>query len=203
MANYWSAFVTISHEFTVANSYRRQSMKYPKVNLGQVEAVWNKLGGEEGVARFLRNESRVVIDRHIIDLDASPFVPEGWKVEEHKQGGQFEWDPTKVALHLADGQQNGIVGTELRKLLEGQPVMNANLLDYLLKNPQLIPEDWKGKAAFFWGTVYRFDGGRLCVRYLLWNGSVWFWCRSWLVDSFVAFNPAFVLAASQDSALVP
>jgi hypothetical protein len=31
-------------------------MKYPKVELGTVEAVWNKLGGEEGVARFLRGE---------------------------------------------------------------------------------------------------------------------------------------------------
>ena len=34
-------------------------MKYPKVELGTVEAVWNKLGGEEGVARFLRGELTV------------------------------------------------------------------------------------------------------------------------------------------------
>lgn len=31
-------------------------MKYPGVTLGRVEAVWNKLGGEEGVDRFLRDE---------------------------------------------------------------------------------------------------------------------------------------------------
>lgn len=31
-------------------------MKYPDVTLGRIEAVWNKLGGEQGVDRFLRNE---------------------------------------------------------------------------------------------------------------------------------------------------
>jgi len=31
-------------------------MKYPDVTLGRVEAVWNMLGGEEGVERFLRGE---------------------------------------------------------------------------------------------------------------------------------------------------
>jgi hypothetical protein len=32
--------------------------KYPKT-LGRIEAVWNKLGGEEGVDRFLRGELTV------------------------------------------------------------------------------------------------------------------------------------------------
>jgi hypothetical protein len=31
-------------------------MKYGKVTLGQIEAVWNKLGGNEGVQRFLSGE---------------------------------------------------------------------------------------------------------------------------------------------------
>ena len=31
-------------------------MKYSDVTLGRIEAVWNKLGGEEGVDRFLRGE---------------------------------------------------------------------------------------------------------------------------------------------------
>lgn len=33
--------------------------KYPNT-LGRIEAVWNKLGGEEGVDRFLRNELKIV-----------------------------------------------------------------------------------------------------------------------------------------------
>ncbi len=34
-------------------------MKYPNVTLGRVEAVWNKLGGEDGVEKFLRDELSV------------------------------------------------------------------------------------------------------------------------------------------------
>lgn len=34
-------------------------MKYANVRMGEVEAVWNKLGGEKGVKRFLRGETIV------------------------------------------------------------------------------------------------------------------------------------------------
>ena len=34
-------------------------MKYPDITLGRVEAVWNKLGGEEGVEQFLRDKLTV------------------------------------------------------------------------------------------------------------------------------------------------
>ncbi len=34
--------------------------KYPKT-LGRIEAVWNKLGGEEGVDRFLANEIEIIL----------------------------------------------------------------------------------------------------------------------------------------------
>jgi len=39
--------------------------------------------------------------------------------------------------------------------------MNANVLDYLLAHPELIPEDWKNKYVFFWGTIYRYSSGGL------------------------------------------
>ncbi len=38
---------------------RGNVMKYPNITLGRVEAVWNKLGGEDGVDRFLRDELSV------------------------------------------------------------------------------------------------------------------------------------------------
>ena len=49
-------------------------MKYPKIELGTVEAVWNKLGGEEAVKRFLRDELVVMqaedspIKYHVVRL---------------------------------------------------------------------------------------------------------------------------------------
>ncbi len=130
--------------------------------------------------------------KHIIDLDADPFVPKGWEVESHNKGGQFEWSPDKVRLHLSPNQQNGkiINGYKLREELATEPLFNANMLDYLLAHPELIPEEWKGKAIFFWGTIYRSSGGSLYVRHLYWDGGYWSWYYDWLDDCFDSDDPA-------------
>src|SRR3989344_6270252 len=53
---------------------------------------------------------------HLIDLDANPFTPSGWRVEEHAKGGHFKWNPTQVKLHLSKSQKDGkvIEGNRLR-----------------------------------------------------------------------------------------
>ncbi|MDP3645911.1 MAG: hypothetical protein Q8R25_02390 [bacterium] len=134
---------------------------------------------------------------HLVDLDADPFIPNGWKVEEHQKGGQFKWDAAKIALYLSEPQKRGrgIEGNKLRNALKGQPVFNANLLDYLLKNPHLIPEEWKDKYIFFWGTIYRGSGGYLYVRYLYWYGGRWYWSNRWLDDDWDGLNPAALRAS--------
>jgi len=141
--------------------------------------------------KVLYGQAKIVVVKHVIDCDADPFVPAGWKVEEHKKGGQLEWDPSKVSLYLSEYQKGGrfIQGYDLRKELEGKPVLNANVLDYLLDHPELIPEEWKGKAIFFWGTVYRYSGGSLYVRCLYWGGSQWRWDYDWLVDDWFDDRP--------------
>ncbi len=135
--------------------------------------------------------------QHTINCDTSPFTPEGWKVEYHKQDGQFVFDPTKVKLHLSPNQQNGKVigGNQLRRELENEPVLNANVLDYLLAHPELIPEEWKGKYIFFWGTIYRHSSGNLCVRCLFFRGGGWGWDRSWLVSDWYDVSPAALRAS--------
>ncbi|MDD5397270.1 MAG: hypothetical protein PHW24_04440 [Candidatus Moranbacteria bacterium] len=151
----------------------------------------------EKIKLLLNGCGEVVQIRHIIDCDADPFVPDGWKIEKHLKGGKFEWNADKVSLYLSKEQEGGsaIEGNKLRKKLEKMPVLNANVLDYLLKNPQLIPEDWKGKAVFFWGTIYRCSDGSLCVRYLYWGGGEWDWGCSWLGDGFLSLCPAAVCAS--------
>lgn len=140
---------------------------------------------------------RAVINtvKHVIDCDADPFLHDGWKVEEHKKGGQLEWDPSKVSLHLSKNQMDGktIEGNKLRKELAKMPVMNANVLDWYLAHPELIPDEWKGKAVFFWGTIYRSSGGDLCVRYLYWDGGRWDWSDFWLDYGFRGRDPAALL----------
>lgn len=149
------------------------------------------------VRRVLLGHASIVVPEHLIDLDADPFVPDGWKVEEHRKGGQFKWNAAKVALYLSKKQQNGkwIEGHKLREELKGRSVFNANLLDYLLKNPHLIPEEWKGKYVFFWGTVYRYSDGYLCVRCLCWDGGRWDWDYYWLDRDWNDPDPAVVPAS--------
>jgi hypothetical protein len=147
------------------------------------------------VRRVLRKHATITTMEHVIDCDASPFVPDGWKVEEHQKGGQLKFDASQIELYLSATQKKGsIEGNKLRKELAGKPVLNANVLDYLLANPHLIPEEWKGKYVFFWGTVYRDSGGRLCVRFLYWHDDGWDWGR-WGGRSWVSDDPAALRAS--------
>ena len=145
----------------------------------------------------LRGLGEVIITKYIVDLDADPFVPSDWKVVEHTRGGKLEFDPRKVQLYLDEEQQAGrlIVGNKLREKLKGKTVFNANLLEFYLKNPHLIPDEWKGKAVFFWGTIYRDSLGNLCVRCLYWNDSSWDWRYRWLDDRFHDRSPAAISAS--------
>lgn len=154
------------------------------------------------VRLLVLGQAKIEVIKHVIDLDADPHLPNDWKVEEHKKGGQLEWDPAKVKFHLSKNQTDGksIEGNKLRKELANEPVFNANLLDYLLKNPLLIPDEWKKdeqgntRYIFFWGTIYRGSVGGLCVRCLYWNGDEWVWGYYWLDYGWDAFDPAASLA---------
>lgn len=148
------------------------------------------------VADVLLGWAEIVVRKHIIDLDAAPYCPDGWEVVEHVKGGQFEWDPAKVKLYLDEAQRSGsIKGDELQKRLKTKPCFNANLLDYLLANPHLIIEEWKGQYVFFWNTVYRSSDGRY-VRYLCWDGGRWRWVDHWLDRQWYGFSPAAVHASN-------
>ncbi len=129
---------------------------------------------------------------HPIDCDADPFLPSGWKVEEHQKGGQVQFNASKVELWLANSQKDGkiIGGVKLRKELAHKPVLNANVLDYLLAHPHLIPEEWKRESIFFWGTIYRDSDGNLYVRCLYWRGGRWDWDYDWLESDWNGVHPA-------------
>jgi len=176
-----------------------------------VNVKWDELDGEdfqrrviedpiragEELTRFLKNGARVqVVGYHVIDCDAIPFLLEDWKVESHRKGGQVVWDPTNVVLYLDEAQQNRrlIEGNNLRKKLAKMPVMNANVLDYLLDHPELIPEEWKGIYVYFWGTIYRSRLGGLGVRCLRWDGDRWNWNCRWLGNDWDSSDPVAVSA---------
>ncbi|HQB76530.1 MAG TPA: hypothetical protein PLI25_03055 [bacterium] len=138
---------------------------------------WNKV---------LKEQAEIKTIEHLIDCDSAPFIPKGWSLEEHRRNGFLKFDPAKISLYLPRKQKKGIEGEELRKILANKPVMNANILDYLLDHPELIPEDWKDKYVFFWGTIYRLPNGVPAVRCLEWDyykqswGYVWWWLNRYL-----------------------
>ncbi|MGH7175373.1 MAG: hypothetical protein ACREGR_03380 [Minisyncoccia bacterium] len=158
------------------------------------------------VRRLRQGHVLLTVPEHLIDCDAdlfNPWAKDGWTVDEHQKGGQWKFDPKQVEFFLSSGQKGSktIEGNKLRKELAGKPVLNANVLDYLLKNPHLIPEEWKKDAQgntryiFFWGTVYRDRGGSLYVRCLDWSDGSWDWSISWLDGRWDGDNPAAVRAS--------
>lgn len=159
---------------------------------------WLATGNNIAKMRRVRlGHAEIVIPEYVIDCDADPFVPDGWSVEKHRRSGAFKWNAEGVTLYLDKGQKNGkwIEGNKIRKELADKPVLNANVLDYLLAHPHLIPEEWKGKAVFFWGTIYRDRDGSLYVRYLGWDGGRWYWNANWLGNGWGDGNPAAVAAS--------
>ena len=155
------------------------------------------------VRDVLEGRAEISYPDHIIDCDADPFLPNGWKVEDHQRGGQFKFDSAQVQFYLSDSQRKGkvIEGNTLRKELAGKPVLNANVLDYLLAHPHLIPEEWKQDSEgrtryiFFWGTIYRRSSGSLCVRCLYWIGGRWGWNNGWLGSDWGVSGPAALRAS--------
>lgn len=152
----------------------------------------------------LRGQAEIAVVKHVVDCDADPLIPySDWKVEEHIKCGQVDWDPSQFKLQLSPNQKDGksIQGHKLRKELFGLPTPNANLLDYLLEHPHLIPEEWKRdengntRYIFFWGTIYRHSDGSLYVRYLYFSEGHWQADYRYLGSEFDGDNPSIVRAS--------
>lgn len=127
-----------------------------------------------------------------INLSKAPNVPKDWAVKNHI--GEGEISVSQIALFLSKKQKTGkIVGVELRKEIKNP--INVNVLDYLLKRPELIPEDWKTYwGVFFWGTIFLDSLGHPCVAYLHWNDESWDWCYRLLSHKWDGDSPAAVSA---------
>jgi len=110
----------------------------------------------------------------LIDCDLDVRLFWDLAVAEHKKMDKFAWDESSVFLHLSPSQEQGgyTKGHDLRQELAGLPVLNAKVLEYLLVHPELIPDSWKGKKVYFWGTIYQVDD-KLLVRCLYFQGGLW------------------------------
>ncbi|MDP1814653.1 MAG: hypothetical protein Q8K92_09425 [Leadbetterella sp.] len=156
----------------------------------------------KSVYGVLKGTHEIKAVEHAIDCDSDPFIPNGWKVEEHQKGGIMKFDASKVSFYLSKKQKNGrIEGNKLREELKNKKILNANVLDYLLANPKAIPDEWKKdengntRYIFFWGTIYRNSRGGLYVRCLSWYVGEWRWGGRWRSYGFGSDDPSAVLAS--------
>ncbi len=136
----------------------------------------------------------------IIDCDAEPVHLDRTHVEVHQKGGNIVWNPADYQLRLISDQDytKPTPGNELQQRTSGWPVLNANVLDYLLANQNLIPREWRFREIFFWGTIYREEYGKLIVRYLTWSSEGEWQDRSFfLIDKWHESRRAYALVSGK------
>lgn len=184
------------------------TMKYASLDLGTVEAVFNKLGGLEGAAQFLRDELTLVerpkpepvLDFLIrVDRSVKPSYPDWMKKMMHPEleaTGPAEYDlQTRVEQWLHDDQKNGVVvGDTIYKHLKDTDALASclNLQDGLVikeKGIAVFRKLFAGKAVFLWGSVVRGRGG-LNVPCLCESGGKVVVDWHWLDSNFHSDYPA-------------
>ena len=147
------------------------------------------------VRDVLLGRAEIRMFEHLIDCSAAPYVPlNKMDIDSHKRSGELRWDPKNFRLYRSKKQKKdgSITGYELQNELKDKPVLNANVLDYLLAHKELIPRDWVGRSVFFWGTIYLM-GGTPVVRCIQQIAGVWDQSFRWLSRDFSAADPAIML----------
>lgn len=139
----------------------------------------------------------IMTQEHFINCDDIPRIPKGWELIRHDQCGKIKWETENVSFYVVpDLQENGkkIRGYGVRRMIEEMPVLNINAMRYLLRRQCLIPKKWRGKAIFFWGTIFRDHNHNLIVYYMFWEDKYKQWQESfaWFGAELDEDNPAIL-----------
>lgn len=115
----------------------------------------------------------------MLDLDNAPLCPNYAQSEKLVGGGSvYCVGGMDIAEHHCGGQRDWLSIRNEISNQRGQTHLNANVLDFLLRNQDLIPASWTGWTLEFRGTIYkREEYGREVrfTRYLYCNGGRWHW----------------------------
>ncbi|MEK7576689.1 MAG: hypothetical protein AAB482_03255 [Patescibacteria group bacterium] len=144
-------------------------MKYGELNLGQIEAIINKLGGEEGAMRFLRGELLVSAPT-VTGAFKRDMRTEGWKLIENTSrriNSITDVEPVSF-LKPCESHINGeeMVGRAIK--------LEANYgqedVEYLLEHHDEIPAELQSFYLVFPGTIWEDSNGSRSVPFLYWHG---------------------------------
>ena len=135
-------------------------------------------------------------------FDSVHFIGEGWSIwrgpmdregldgEEQQCGESLaltEVDIAKVARKTClDTDETYVIGEELLLRLKNDKALlfDAEVCKTLYENQHLIPDSWKGKCIYFFGTELRSRNGDRCVLCLCWYDARWRVDYCWLDLSF-------------------
>jgi len=172
-------------------------MKYGELNLGQMEAIVNKLGGMDGVKRFL-NGTLVVVAAILRINRAKPFDPAkfgfpGWKVHEQDEKSllvtELVLDKIQFKRPVRD-DDNCVSGPrKLRRIKDaGYIRLDAAMCQAFWENQRMIPDAWKdfgygfSEHVCFDGTILRQEpnGWDDYVLAILWDSDRGCWKKELL-----------------------
>lgn len=169
-------------------SKRSRKMKYNRLDLGQIEAIVNKLGGMDGVAKFLAGELIVASPVTSSELvSTSTFIydktKDGWKlVENVTEAMDFKIKDLQLVSFLKSGESyvNGEVMRQ--RAIEMKCNFGQQHAEYLISNQNEISKEFRKYTLVFSGTVWQCPYGCRYVPFLRWNGGQWILNFSWLGD---------------------
>lgn len=122
------------------------------------------------VLDVLYGRAKIVDVDHIVNFDTEPFIPKYLSLAPLssqlpvRMSGNFIWSDFNVmALVIQASTAEGL-------WIPGRRALGAQLLDYMLKYPYLIPMGLEGRRIHFWGTVYHNESGSKCIRSLYLDG---------------------------------
>lgn len=118
----------------------------------------------------LKGTHEIIPISHVIDCDVKPHAPKGLEVSLQRKGGSVSFDSLGISL-LNIKHTNGSIVKLYKESMELK-VLNANVLFYLLKNTNLIPNEWEFKNILFLGTSYKNQNNSLCFLYLKRNFEI-------------------------------
>lgn len=151
-------------------------MKYGELTLGQIEAIVNKLGGMDGVRRFLSGEIVVSSIASIFTI----LVDYSQSLAQMISSGKYDWVNSDITEeHFPTGKAGGKAEFHL-ELLHFNKVMFSDqvltemkkrslrpaTLSELLAFGEKYPEEQRKYPIVALGSVWRHWGGRRRVPFL-------------------------------------
>jgi len=105
----------------------------------------------------------------IINLKTDPTPVNNWVIKNHRHRRFMRFDSEKICCFIsADVSEVYFLKKLLRRFL-----LDANVLDHLLKHQSLIPKSWTNFYIVFLGTVYVNRDGKHFARCLYNDGHQW------------------------------